>query len=183
MANAVHWPLEMVRLNMDVRSELYARAGKPVAVTRARDFIRLQDSETLSLGLMSSPNYSVVSGLEKLRHLPLAVRRRSALFIPQDEKKYWTILSRSGDCSFQSFVAPALATLALVNGTPPLGCKLNRYYGLGSYSARTKPENDTDRTPASLCVRATQMGADRVITLRFPADSSIATVVSCGGRL
>ena len=191
LSNAIHWPLEMVRRNVEVRSALYARAGHPVVIARVRDFWRLKDPAILSAALIASPNYATVSALEKIQELPLDVRRRTALFIPQDEKPYWTMLTQKGACTFDSFVAPALATVALIEGTPAFGCTLNKYYGLGSYPARTRAETEADKTPQALCARAERMGADRVMVLRFPIVAAMpapteravapttTTVVSC----
>ena len=98
--------------------------------------------------------------------MPDALRRRTALFIPQDQSAYWKSLTRPGACAFQPFVATALASLAMIDGMPPFGCTLVPYYGIGSFAPRTRPQLAEDSSPATLCRRAATWGIDRVIVLQ-----------------
>ncbi|MEO5904519.1 MAG: hypothetical protein ABIQ55_10935 [Gemmatimonadaceae bacterium] len=173
LSNAIHWPMEMLRLNVKVRSVLYERAGHRVPLARARDFGRVRDPAILAAGLTASPNYPVVHELEQIRQLPVNERRHTALFIAQQQTPYWTMLSRAGACTFDSFVAPGLSGVALIEGAPPFGCPLNRYYGLGSYPARTHAETDMDRTESTLCLRAKKMGATTVLIVSFIDSAAV----------
>lgn len=56
----------------------------------------------------------------------------------------------------------------MIDGMPPLGCRLSRYYGLGSFEPRRRQQTQADRTPAVLCRRAAAAGMDRVLLLTFP---------------
>jgi hypothetical protein len=121
----------------------------------------------LDEGLRRSTNFVVADALRRLSELPDSMRRRTALFIPQDQTPYWESLTREGACTFQSFVAPALSSLAMIDGMAAYGCTLNRYYGLGSFAPRTRPQLKEDSKPAILCGRASAAGLDRVIVLTF----------------
>jgi len=112
--------------------------------------------------------------------MPAAARRRTALFIPQDQAVFWRSLTRPGACTFQPLLATALSSIAMVDGMPPYGCKLSRYYGLGSYAPRTRPQTTADAEPALLCRRATAAGMDRVLVLTFDSTRrATTTTVQC----
>jgi hypothetical protein len=179
LSNALHWPVVTVNQNVSVRNELYRRAGHAAGTGRMRDLIRLRDPVIIAAGLRASPNYTMVHTLENFQALPLHSRRHLALFIPQDDIHFWHSLVRPGACTFQPFVVPALAGIALVDGMPALGCELTRYYGLGSFTPRTRAQTPADTTTAALCGRARAIGADTVIVMRFPGDSAIRRDVAC----
>lgn len=182
IANVVYWPAIMIRQNVALREQLYAKAGKGDVTGRIRDFITMRDPVVIAAGLRSSPNYTLAHTLDDYQRTPVSVRRHEALFIPQSDTHYWTSLARAPECTFQSFVAPALAGIAMIDGMPAVGCKLSKYYGIGSFAPRTVAQKPEDETPQALCARAKAIGADVVITMRFPGDSTIASSVSCTGR-
>jgi hypothetical protein len=126
-----------------------------------------------------SRNFVVADELRRLSALPDSVRRRTALFIPQDQTAYWNSLTRRGACAFQSFVATALTSMAMIDGMPAVGCPLVPYYGIGSFTPRTRPQVPEDATPATLCRRAAAWGIDRVITLRFDQSRAASTTIEC----
>ncbi len=90
-----------------------------------------------------------------------------ALFIPQTETKYWTLLQRPGACSFSAHIAPTITGIAMVDGMPPFGCELSRYYGLGLFQKRLRPQVPADTVPRTLCSRAMRSGLSRVMTVHF----------------
>lgn len=182
LSNAVHWPAIMLRQNVAVREKLYARAGQPVETGRVRDFVGMRDRQVLAAGLRASPNYSMAHALETLQRTPATVRRNEALFIPQDDSHYWTSLARPGECTFQSFVGPALAGIAMIDGMPPVGCKLSKYYGIGSFTPRSRMQEPADEAPDALCARAKAIGANVVITMRFPGDSVNTSRITCSPK-
>jgi hypothetical protein len=104
------------------------------------------------------------------------------MFIPQSDNHYWTSLGRAPECTFQSFVAPALSGIAMIDGMPPVGCTLSKYYGIGSFTPRTVFQRPDDTTPTVLCGRAKAIGADVVISMQFPGDSVIASSFTCSER-
>jgi hypothetical protein len=180
IANGMVWPLAMIRANAETRHALYPaslRARIPLGLHGIR---QLTDPELLKRGLETSPNFTVARGLQQLALLPLDVRGKTALFIPQTDSAYWTSLSRKGACTYQSFVAPALASIEMVDGMPAYGCHLSRYYGLGQYRPRTQPQTDADRQPAALCRKAMQSGMSRVIVASFNrATGTTTTSIEC----
>ncbi len=181
VSNAIHWPVIMLRQNIALREQLYARAGQKVATGRIRDFTSMRDPRTIAAGLRASPNFTIAHALENLLKTPATTRREEALFIAQDDLHFWTSLGRPAECTFQSFVGPALAGIAMVDGMPPIGCKLSKYYGIGSFTPRTNPQQPADTSDSALCTRARVIGANVVIAMRFPGDSAIQRRITCVG--
>jgi len=179
-ANSLAWPLRMARANADTRHALYPA---PVAVgipQGLHGLPRLHDRAILDDGLRRSPNFAVADVLRRMSALPDSVRRRTALFIPQDQGVFWHSLTRPGACTFQSLVVPALASVAMVDGMPATGCTLSRYYGMGSFTPRTRPQSPADAEPAALCRRAVAAGMSQVLVLTFDSTRHAnATMVQC----
>lgn len=144
IANSVYWSRRMIDANRSTRDAI-ARAG----------------------GIGATQNHLLVSELESLAALPREERRKTALFIPQGEEKYWNLLKRPGACSFAGHVAPTLTGIAMVDGMPAYGCSLSRYYGLGLFEARSGPQVPADTLPVRLCQRAARYGLTRVLTVHF----------------
>lgn len=167
LSNSFVWPIAMIRYNTDTRHALYPQSIASTIPLGVHGFTRLRDHAVLEAGLRASPNYAVATGLRRLSLLPDSVRSHAALFIPQDQRQYWASLTRKGACTFQPFVAPALASMAMIDGMPAYGCALSRYYGLGSYAPRTRPQLTDDTKKETLCRRAAPWGIDRVIVLTF----------------
>ncbi len=144
LANSVYWTQRMIEANRSTRDAI-AKAG----------------------GVEATKNHLLISELLSLAELPRAERRRTALFIPQTEAKYWNLLERPGACSFAGHVAPTLTGMTMVDGMPAHGCELSRYYGLGLFDARSAPQTPADTLPENLCRRAARHGITRVLTLHF----------------
>ena len=144
-----------------------------------RDLARLRDPAIIATGLRAGRNYTMVHSLEQFQTIPLRNRRHFALFIPQDDAHFWNSLTRPGACTFQSFVAPALSGVALIDGMPALGCEVNKYYGLGSFTPRTRAQTASDTTNDALCNRARAIGAETVVVMRFPGDSALRRDIAC----
>ena len=175
ISNSLVWPLAMARANAATRHALYPPAlasGIPLGL---HGLPSLADHTLLEAGLMRSPNFIVGDELRNLSALPNSVRRRSALFIPQDQAPYWKSLTRPGACTFQPFVATALSSMAMIDGMPPYGCAVNRYYGLGSFAPRTRPQLSDDLRKETLCGKAAPWGIDRVIVLTFEGSRTANT--------
>jgi hypothetical protein len=118
-------------------------------------------------GIEKTKNHVLLSELRSLAAIPRIERSRTALFIPQTETKYWKLLERPGACSFSGHVAPTLTGIAMVDGMPPFGCPLSRYYGLGLFEKRARPQAPGDTLPQTLCARASRSGLTRVMTVHF----------------
>jgi len=176
MSNSVVWPIKMARANAETRHALYPPGVSARIPPGLHGLPRLADHALLDEGLRRSPNFVVADALRRLSAMPESVRRRSVLFIPQDQAAYWQSLKRKGACTFQPFVATAIASLAMVDGMPAYGCALNRYYGLGSFAARARPQFPQDAEPPVLCRRAATSGLDRVVVLTFDDSRAAKTV-------
>lgn len=179
-ANSLVWPLRMARANADTRHALYpapVAAGIPQGL---HGLPHLHDHAILDEGLRRSPNFVVADVLRRMSALPDSVRRHTALFIPQDQGVFWHSLNRPGACTFQPFVVPAVASLAMVDGMPAVGCTVTRYYGMGSFIQRTRPQTPADAEPAALCRRAVAAGMSQVLVLTFDSTRHAnANLVRC----
>jgi hypothetical protein len=120
--------------------------------------------------------------LRDLSNLPDDERARTSLFIPQDQSRYWKSLTREGACTFEPFIATSFSEIAMIDGMPPYGCTVNRYYGLGSFAPRARPQLDQDSTQASLCARAGKWGLNRVIVLTFDSTRASRNTISCPAK-
>lgn len=183
LANSVVWPLAMIRANAGTRHALYPPALANRIPLGLHGLPMLRDRAALEAGLRQSPNFVVGDGLRRLSALPDDVRQRTALFIPQDQSAFWQSLARPGACTFQPLVAPALSSMAMIDGMPPYGCRLSRYYGLGSFEPRRRQQTQADRTPVVLCRRAAAAGMDRVLLITFPNSHRLDTAgIECPPR-
>jgi hypothetical protein len=127
-------------------------------------------------------NYNPVAGLLEMAKMPLEDKRSTAVFVPQPEERYWTILKRPGACSFSGFVVPSLTGISMIDGMPAAGCKLSHYYGLSLFRHRTGPQTEEEQSAAVVCERAVSAGFDEVIVLHFDADGRMSRrKVMCRG--
>jgi hypothetical protein len=179
ISNSLVWPITMARANAETRHALYPASVSAGIPRGLHGLPRLADHGFLDEGLRRSPNFVVADALRGLSAMPDPVRRRTALFIPQDQSAYWKSLTRRGACTFQPFVAPALTSLAMIDGMPPFGCTLIPYYGIGSFAPRIRPQLPEDATPETLCRRSAPWGIDRVIVVRFENSRVIGTAIEC----
>jgi hypothetical protein len=183
LSNIPVWPVTMARENSETRHALYpasVAAGIPPGV---HGLPQLTDPGILARGLSQSRNYLVAHSLKELSDLPIAEKRRTALFIPQSQDRYWKSLTREGACTFQPFVATSMSEIAMIDGMPPYGCTVNRYYGLGSFAPRSRPQMDHDSTETSLCRRAEKWGLNRVIVLTFDSTRANRNTISCPAKI
>jgi hypothetical protein len=178
--NAAVWPARMVRANGETRRGLYALIVGGSLPAGIHAWMRLRDPAVIRTSLSGSPNYSMTTGLSSLANLDEASRSRTALFIPQDEVAYWTALTRPGACTYQSFLAPALSGMMMIDGMPAYRCTLSRYYGLGSFQPRTRPQTRADVQPSALCRRATRWGMTKVLIVTFDSSRTMRrSLVEC----
>jgi hypothetical protein len=176
--NSIHWTTRMLKANAELRHSLYP-AGESVAMLPGiRSLPRLIDPVKLSEGLRRSANYNPVSGLLALSRLSADEKRLSAVFVPQSEERYWTILKRPGACSFSGFVVPALTGISMVDGMPAPDCKLSPYYGLSLYDKRSHPQTAAEAEPSSVCKRAVGLGFTRVIRLHFDEAGRMSSLTT-----
>ncbi|HEX2723482.1 MAG TPA: hypothetical protein VHM24_11220 [Gemmatimonadaceae bacterium] len=165
--NSLHWTKRMLRANAATRAALYPVQARGAIPEGIRGLSHMRDPAILEAGLRSARNANPVRGLLEIGNLSPLSKRHTAVFVPQTEERYWTLLSRPGACAFSGFVVPALAGLSMIDGMPPAGCRLSPYYGLSLYQPRRTAQTPDDETPAVLCRRALRLGFRRVLTLRF----------------
>jgi hypothetical protein len=168
-----------------VRTLLLALVALPMLVSMAMNFVHwtrrmlAMNAATMQAvhdagGVERTKNYFVLSELQDIGRMPRSEKERTALFIPQAETEYWDLLERPGACSFSGHIAPAITGVAAVDGMPPHGCELSRYYGLGLFEKRTRPQMPQDTLPEVLCQRAARAGLVRVLTVHFDSTGRAA---------
>jgi hypothetical protein len=178
--NSVFWTARMLRANAETRIGLYPEAERGGMSARISELRRLRDPVKLAAGIANARNTNPVRGLLELGDMSLEQKSRIAVFVPQSEERYWTILTRPNACSFSSSVVPALSGMAMIDGMPPLDCHLSPYYGLSLFQKRTRPQTPADEAPDVLCRRARRLGFQRVLTLRIDAAGKISkTPIEC----
>lgn len=171
--NSYHWTSRMLRANSATRHALYSEAERAAVPEGIKALRYLRDPVKLEAGLERARNANPVRGLLALDELSLAQKRKTAVFVPQNEERYWSILGRPGACAFSGFLVPALTGMAMIDGMPAAGCKLSPYYGLSIFQERRRAQAEADTQPAQLCNRATKLGFSRVMTLRFDQSGRI----------
>ncbi|HUQ20259.1 MAG TPA: hypothetical protein VM099_11655 [Gemmatimonadaceae bacterium] len=181
-SNALVWPLTMARANAETRYALYPAPQRAKIPTGLHGLPYLHDENILATGLQISRNFVVGHALRNIAATPAALRRHTALFIPQDQSPYWQSLTRPGACTFAAFVAPAMGDIAMIDGMPAYGCTLSHYYGLGSFAPRSRQQVAADLEPPNICRRANDAGFDRVLVLTFPNARADLRPIECRAR-
>ena len=178
--NSVHWTTRMLRANVDLRRSLYPEGEAKRIPPRISSIPRLGNPLKLEAGLRRSQNFNQVASLLQLAQAPLDFKQNTAVFVPQSELKYWTMLKRPNGCAFSGFVVPALTGMATIDGMPAASCKLSPYYGLSLFEKRSSPQTALDTDVSAVCRRARSKGFSRVIVLRFdPEGRAMQRVTEC----
>jgi hypothetical protein len=175
LRNSVYWTSRMLSANVELRRALYPEAELAQIDPRILSLPRLTDSARLHDGLMRGRNYQPVNGLLSLASLPLSEKRRTAVFVPQSETKYWSILARPNACGFSGFVVPSLTGMAMIDGMPDAQCKLSPYYGLSLFEKRKRAQMEAEVSPDAVCARAKAKGFERVMQLHFDDRGVMST--------
>ena len=139
--NLAQWPARVLRTNIVTRRELASR---------------------------QSLYQPVVTALREIARLPEEQRRKSLLFIPQSSSQYWSMFSADNRCSFTPLVAPAIASVAMLDGMPPAECDATDQYNMTLYARRERPQTTFDWSDPALCAKARARGFDRLIVLEAP---------------
>lgn len=171
--NSYHWTSRMLRANSATRHAFYPESERATIPEGIKSLRYLRDPVKLEAGLARARNANPVRGLLALDELSLAQKRRTVVFVPQTEERYWNILGRPGACAFSGFLVPALTGMAMIDGMPAVGCKLSPYYGLSIFQERKRAQVPADTDPVRLCSRAVKLGFARVMTLRFDERGTI----------
>ena len=145
IVNLAQWPARVLRANITVRRDL---AAQPAAYK------------------------PIVMALREISRLPKEQRRRSLLFIPHSSTQYWSMFAADDRCGFTPLVAPAIASVALLDGMPGPTCEVTDQYNMSIYEKRTRPQTNFDRSDRQVCAKARSRGFDRVIVLEA-ADAQV----------
>ena len=134
----------------------------------ARANITLRRELAAQGGEVRSAYYPIVTALRDISRLPTGERRRALLFIPQSSSQYWSMFRADDRCTFTPFIAPAIASVAMVDGMPAVGCAVTNQYNMPRYQERTRPQTEADVTDAALCSKARARGFSEVLVLDAP---------------
>lgn len=145
MVNLSQWPLRVLRTNITLRRELVAEGGEARSVY-----------------------YPIVMALRDISRLPVTERSRSLLFIPQTSTQYWSMFTADGRCTYTPLIAPAIASVAMLDGMPAFGCAVTDQYNMARYQRRQRAQTEADVTDGTLCAKAGAKGFSEVMVLDAP---------------
>jgi hypothetical protein len=145
LVNLSQWPIRVLRTNITLRRELAAQGGEG-----------------------RSTYYPIVTVLRDISRLPTEERRRALLFIPQSSTQYWSMFTADDRCTFTPLIAPAIASVAMLDGMPAFGCAVTNQYNMPRYQPRTRPQTKADVTDAAVCSKARARGFSEVLVLDAP---------------
>jgi hypothetical protein len=144
-ANLAQWPLRVARANRTIRAELAAQGGPE-----------------------RSAYYPIVTELRDIYRLPRVQRARTALFIPQSNRQYWSMFTSDGRCGWTPLIAPAVSGVAMIDGMPAADCEITEQYNMPLYRRRTTAQAPSDTTDDAVCTRAKAKGFKEVIVIDAP---------------
>jgi hypothetical protein len=168
LLNAMRAPETALRANIALRRGFLAEANAP-----AGRFRSLANASALSVGLHRSPEYPLISTLRALDRMDPAVKRKTAVFIPQSDTAFWHIWKEPERCSYVPFIVPAVSGLSLVDGMPPTECDLTLQYGMTRYTRRATTQSADELAPQGICAKAQQKGFSRVVVLTHRDSISV----------
>jgi hypothetical protein len=67
-------------------------------------------------------------------------------------------------------IAPAIASVAMLDGMPSPGCAVTDQYNMPRYQRRLHAQSEADVTDGALCEKARAKGFSRVLVLDAPAE-------------
>jgi len=116
--------------------------------------------------------YSIQNALRRVGDLPISVRKRSALFVPQSYERYWQMFDADQRCTYVPFVAPAIAGVVVIDGMPPRSCNVTQQYNFSSFNARARDQRPEDVSAQALCTKARTMELSQVFVMSPDASGN-----------
>jgi hypothetical protein len=130
----------------------------------------LTTRQDLKSAQRDSTYYPIVTALREIATLPESERKQSLLFIPQSNHQYWSMFTADDRCTFTPLIAPAVASVAMLDGMPAIGCAVTDQYNMTAYRKRERPQLPQDMTSEALCEKARAKGFKHVIVLEAPGN-------------
>ena len=161
----------LLKDNAGIRAEL---VGHPPEDWRGM-LRSLYSSSRGSVSPALRPKAEVLACLHTLGDMPLAQKRTSVLYIPKSNRNYWEDLrQRSPGEGSVSFIAPALAGIAMIYGEPEYDdiSETRRLdYGFWSYPLPTYSEPASSGDINEAASRAKALGFGQVIVMEESSGS------------
>jgi hypothetical protein len=161
----------LLKDNAEIRAEL---AGRPPEDWRGM----LRSLYGSSRGFVSPAlrtRQDVLACLHTLGNTPLAQKRASVLYIPKSNRTYWGDLrQRSPGEGSVSFIAPAIAGIAMIYGEPEYDdiSETRRLdYGFWSYHVPAHPDHASFGDINETASRAKALGFGQLIVIEEPSGS------------
>ncbi len=172
LLNSISLPAKVVRASEALRMTIATKGGGGL----------ITDPAPLSRGLRKTDFYSIETALRRIGSLPVSVRKKSALFIPQSYDRYWKIFDADQRCTFVPFIAPAIAGVVVIDGMPPRSCGVTDQYNFASYQARARDQRPEDFTSEALCTKAKAMDVSQVFIMSPDASGNARlSRITCKG--
>lgn len=146
-------------------SDLARRAIKVKSPNKIiKMLLPLYSADSIQNGLKDSKEYGLMQAMAKLSALPIEEKRKSLLFIPGNDS-FWELCEKKRNKL--SFVVPAVAEMAMLDGLPPLieGQPISYKYYSYRYAPRTKPQRTEDIGIEVLCRRVRGRGFSKLLIL------------------
>jgi hypothetical protein len=148
-----------------LRRELVALAKGDTTLAATAGRADILNPALLASGLEKATYYPIVTALRSIAALPSSDRERMLLFIPQSYSAYWSMFTDDGRCVFTPLIAPAVSSIALLDGMPPFECEMTDQYNMTIYAPRTARQSAAETTYGALCRRARSKGFSSVMIL------------------
>ena len=125
-----------------------------------------------------SKEYRLINLLFKLSKLLKSYKKQTALYIPKTLDVYWNL---SCDTHMPSFVAPAIANMAMIEGLPMRDQTTSCFthfneYGYLTYLIRGIKANIIEMDHNKICQKAKQNGFKRIIEINENKIGDIITI-------
>jgi hypothetical protein len=82
------------------------------------------------------------------------------------------MFTADGRCTYTPLIAPAIASVAMLDGMPAFGCKVTNQYNMARYQPRLRPQTEADVADGALCAKARAKGFTEVLVLEAPAGAA-----------
>ncbi|MBI5569103.1 MAG: hypothetical protein HY914_04075 [Desulfomonile tiedjei] len=191
-----------VRNNLEIRAELVAAADSASSDSRATGnsggwigWIEKRNRSGMiglrrAIGQACSvpedklrrlPGYKTIEALKQLGRSPIHEKRKTLLFIPRSNVRYWNI---SDQCRAVPYIAPGLTGMAMIEGLPDERCEPLLGYTFEIHQPKHLQAGKGTVDKGRLCARCLAEGFENLTVLEMTGDGNNISVIrlSCEAR-
>lgn len=157
------------------------KAVKNVDVKNITSVISLLYSSAPQDALKQSKKYVLMQALQRLNKIPLSEKKKSLVFIPQNDLIYWNFLSAHPVYDrISAFLVGTVSGIGMIDGMPPVGSLPGgekTLTGYPSYKLREISQTKEDCEIDNLCKKVREKGFSKLILINS-TDGNIR-VIDC----